>query len=237
MSFAFVLIHLLYILFHDLENILLTAPDSTMHSSKVRNIIWRDNNNVNRSVKYVYWCPDGVTAKLVWQRDHSPTQEDFTTIKYNNQPTDKAILVKFTANTNLIETVEFWTRDLESLNNPSFILYDTSINLISQKSLNVSDFSHVAEQLSVDGNITTVHHWTISNINVSVNSSTTYYIYAGVMYDSGWHPVPLVSKSYNTGDYKIVTSEDYTLVQTGQIQYETMTNTYLPKYKVNGVQI
>lgn len=55
----------------DLENILMTAPDSTMHSSRVRNIYWRDHNNVNRSVKYVYWCPDGVTAKLVWQRDHT----------------------------------------------------------------------------------------------------------------------------------------------------------------------
>ena len=62
----------------DLENILMTAPDSTMHSSRARNIIWRDNNNVNRSVKYVYWCPDGVTAKLVWQRDHSDIIADIT---------------------------------------------------------------------------------------------------------------------------------------------------------------
>lgn len=54
----------------DLENILITAPDSTMHSSRVRNIYWRDHNNVNRSVKYVYWCPDGQRAHLIWQRDH-----------------------------------------------------------------------------------------------------------------------------------------------------------------------
>lgn len=221
----------------DLENILLTAPDSTMHSSRVRNIIWRDNNNVNRSVKFVYWCPDGVTAKLVWQRDHSPTQEDFTTIKYNNQTTDKAILVKFTANTNVIETVEFWTNDLHELNNPCIVLYDNSINYVNRKSLNVNDFSHVTEQLSVDGTITNVHHWTISNINVSVNSGTTYYIYVGIMYAGNKHLVPLVSKSYNTGDYKIVTSDDYTLVQAEQIRYESATNVYLPKYKVNGVQI
>lgn len=223
----------------ELEHIRPTDPSYGNLASRTRNINFVDANGVLRSITHVYWSPtnDPNDRKLIWQRDHSPTQEDFTTIKYNNQPTDKAILVKFTANTNLIETVELWTRDLESLNNPSFILFDTSINYISRKSLNSNDFSHVAEQLSVDGNITTVHHWTISNINVSVNSGTTYYIYAGVMYASNWHLVPLVSKSYNTGDYKIVTSDDYTLVQTDQIHYETLTNTYLPKYKVNGVQI
>lgn len=221
----------------DLENILMTAPDSTMHSSRVRNIYWRDHNNVNRSVKYVYWCPDGVTAKLVWQRDHSPTQEDFTTIKYNNQPTDKAILVKFTANTNVIETVEFWTTDTHSLNNQCIIVYDENINSAQRVEINYNDFSYVAEQLSIDGVVTNVYHWTISNINAYVNSGTTYYLYTGVMYASDWHPVPLVSKSYNTGNYKIVTSHDYTLTQINQMQYESVTNAYLPKYKVNGVQI
>ena len=223
----------------ELEHIRPTHPSQGGPAIRTRNINFVDANGVLRSITHVYWSPtnDPNDRKLIWQRDHSPTPEDFTTIKYNNQSTDKAILVKFTANTNLINTVEFWTRDLEELNNPSFILYDTSINYISSKSLNVNDFSHVPEQLSVDGTITNVHHWTISNINVSVNSGTTYYIYAGVMYASNKHLVPLVSKSYNTGDYKIVTSDDYTLVQTEQIHYESATNVYLPKYKVNGVQI
>lgn len=223
----------------ELEHIRPTSPGEGYPASRTRNINFVDSNGVLHSISHVYWSPTNNSndVKLIWQRDHSPTQEDFTTIKYNNQPTDKAILIKFTANTNLIETVEFWTNDLNELNNPCIVLYDNSINYVNRKSLNVNDFSHVAEQLSVDGTITNVHHWTISNINVSVNSGTTYYIYVGIMYASNRHLVPLVSKSYNTGDYKIVTSDDYTLVQTDQIHYETMTNTYLPKYKVNGVQI
>lgn len=224
----------------DLENIILTAPDSTLHSRKVRNIIWRDDNNVNRSVSYLYYSPDGTreNLKLIWQRDHSPTPEDFTTIKYNNQPTDKAILVKFTANTNTITTIEYWTRDTHSLNNPCIILYDANINSAQRFSLDVNQFSYVTEQLSIDGTVTTVYHWTISNINVGINSGTTYYIYAGVQYATNdWHAVPLVSKSYNTGDYKIVTTYDYTIEQPNAMQYESATNAYLPKFKVNGVQI
>ena len=75
----------------DLENILMTAPDSTMHSSRVRNIYWRDHNNVNRSVKYVYWCPDGQRAHLIWQRDHvNKILSDF----------EGHVLIKFTPNVN-----------------------------------------------------------------------------------------------------------------------------------------
>lgn len=222
----------------DLENIVLVAPDNTQFKSKlVRNIYWRDHNGVNRSVKYVYWCPDGQRARLVWQRDHSPTQEDFTTIKYNGQPTEKAILVKFTANTNLIESIEYWTRDIHNLNNPCIILYDENLNSAQRISLDTHNFSYITEQLSIDGVATTVYHWTISNINVGINSGTSYYIYASVQYADDWHAVPLVSKSYNTGDYKIVTTHDYTLEQPSQMQYESATNAYLPKFKVNGVQI
>lgn len=223
----------------ELENIRPTHPTGGNLASRTRNINFVDANGVMRSITHVYWSPtnDPNDRKLIWQRDHSPVQEDFTTIKYNNQPTDKAILIKFTANTNLIETVELWTRDTNSLNNPCVMLYDTSINFISRKSLDSRDYSHVTEQLSVDGTTINVQHWTISNVNVSVNSGTTYYIYAGVQYASNWHMVPLVSKSYNTGDYKIVTSDDYTLEQTHNMNYESVTNAYLPKFKINGVQI
>lgn len=71
----------------DLENIILTAPDSTLHSSKVRNIIWRDENNVNRSVSHLYYSPDGTreNLKLIWQRDHSPVAEKYTNLN-NSDP-------------------------------------------------------------------------------------------------------------------------------------------------------
>ena len=223
----------------ELEHIRPTDPTYGNLASRTRNINFVDANGVLHSITHVYWSPtnDSNDRKLIWQRDHSPTQEDFTTIKYNNQTTVKPILVKFTANTNTINTVEVWTIDSHSLNNPCVILHDTSINCIIRKSLVINNISLDTDQLSVDGTITNVHHWTISNINVSINSGTTYYIYAGVQYASDWHMVPLVSKSYNTGDYKIVTTSDYTLEQTNDMHYESMTNTYLPKFKVNGVQI
>lgn len=85
----------------DLENILMTAPDSTMHSSRVRNIYWRDHNNVNRSVKYVYWCPDGQRAHLIWQRDH---------IQRTLLAGDKNVAIEYTPATNIvISGIEIFT--------------------------------------------------------------------------------------------------------------------------------
>lgn len=211
----------------DLENILMTAPDSTKHSSKTRNIIWRDNNNVNRSVKYVYWCPDGVTAKLVWQRDYS---DPFNA--------SQKILLKYRASTSTITSLKLWSNsDHAHYNNVIKILNASTGDTIHN--IQNAGFSYDTDTLTVNGTSKTVYTIYKDNLNIQVSEGTDYYIYFGVTYptsgDGYW--VPLVY-SNSTGDYAEFTGEDWKLQDnTNILSMLTSYNNYKLKAEVNGVQV
>ena len=214
----------------DLENILMTAPDSTMHSSRARNIIWRDNNNVNRSVKYVYWCPDGVTAKLVWQRDHSTVVDEYSD-PFN---ASQKILLKYRASTSTITSLKLWSNSDRSHYNERIKILNASTG-DTIYTMQDAGFSYATDTLTVNGTSKTVYTIYKDNLNIQVSEGTDYYIYFGITYGSYW--VPLVY-SNATGDYAEFTGEEYKLQDSTNILSKlTSYNNYKLKAEVNGVQV
>lgn len=46
--------------------ITVTHPDTIIYTGNVNRIVIVDGNGVQHDVRQVYWCPDGIEAKLVW---------------------------------------------------------------------------------------------------------------------------------------------------------------------------
>lgn len=223
----------------DLENILLTAPDSTMHSSRVRNIIWRDNNNVNRSVKYVYWCPDGQRVRLVWQRDHTPVVVSYTTMKEEGSTLDRAYAFKYIATSSPITQIDIWSYFQNThIYNMHVYVFNSNFNKIfSSNSMSVS---HIASTLDVDGTVQNVNQFRFTNLNISLTSGNTYYIFASPLYYNNHYFMPYV-KSTGTSNYEYAIFEvsddviDNSSSFTSE-QYRIISNTQ-PKIEINGAQI
>ena len=224
----------------DLENILMTAPDSTMHSSRARNIIWRDNNNVNRSVKYVYWCPDGVTAKLVWQRDHSPVAD-----KYTNLNNSVPILFEWTcpAGTTSITSLSVYVDNAfdSSLNKVCTIWTKNNDILQSIGKVETNGtWSLTNETLNVDNVDTTCRNVSITNIqNINVSPGTTYYIYLNCnYYQTQNHNIAYPNTSKNAINFlsseKWKLFNDNTTLNSNEYSETAMNNL---KAEVNGVQV
>lgn len=225
----------------DLENILMTDPNSTMHSSRVRNITWRDNNNVNRSVKYVYWCPDGQRVHLIWQRDHSPVMDKYTNLN-NSYP----ILFEWTcpAGTTSITTLSVYVDNAyssEGINKAcSFWIKDNDILRAIGKVENNGTWSLTNETLNVDNVDTTCRKVSITNIrNINVTPGTTYYIYLNCnYYQTHNHNIayPNISKNavnfLSSEEWKL--SSDIATLNRNDFSETTMNNL---KAEVNGVQI
>lgn len=224
----------------DLENILMTAPDSTMHSSRARNIIWRDNNNVNRSVKYVYWCPDGVTAKLVWQRDHSPVADKYTNLN-NSVPilfewtcpagttsiTSLSVYVDNAYDSHLNKVCTIWTKNNDILQSIGKV--DTN-----------GTWSLTNETLNVDNVDTTCRNVSITNIqNINVSPGTTYYIYLNCnYYQTHNHNIAYQNTSKNAINFlsseKWKLANDSITLNSNEYSETAMNNL---KAEVNGVQV
>ena len=235
----------------DLENILLTAPDSTMHSSRVRNITWRDNNNVNRSVKYVYWCPDGVTARLIWQRDHTPV-----TVKYKNILNSNIwVMFKWTATQTYLDSIKIWAVNegsgQNSINGNLYIYRKRQDGLgeyFTHTSTDIpnGDISIGTDTLNVNNADITVKTLTITNIqNCGGMSNFTvgdeYYIFINPIYNGNlWVPI-----------FYVEGQSEYLTDDTNNDMWKSGNNSYLlhndsffegygtdkPKIEVNGVQI
>jgi hypothetical protein len=222
----------------DLENILMTAPDSTMHSSRVRNIIWRDNNNVNRSVKYVYWCPDGVTAKLVWQRDHTPVVVSYTTLKSSGSDVNRQYLFKYVATTNAITTINIWSSCTEgNPYNAKVYVYDSNFNRIYSNAVTPSI---IVASLNIDGTTRQINEYSFSpNVN-GLTSGKTYYIYANFLYHDNVHIMPyVVSNGANTYPYYLINLTDDQIESSNTLspsQYDVLQASQ-PKIEINGAQI
>lgn len=219
----------------DLENIWMTAPDSTMHSSSACNIIWRDNNNVNRSVKYVYWCPDGVTAKLVWERED----------KYTNLNNSVPLLFEWTcpAGTTSITSLSVYVDNaFDGELNKACTIW-TKNNDILQSIGNVDTngtWSLTNETLKVDNVDTTCRNVSITNIqNINVSPGTTYYIYLNCnYYQIQNHNIAYQNTSKNainflsSDQWKLVNNN--TTLNSNEYSETSMNNL---KAEVNGVQV
>ena len=225
----------------DLENIVLTSPDSAdQRSARVRNIIWRDNNNVNRSVKYVYWCPDGVTAKLVWQRDHSTVVD-----KYTNLNNSVPILFKWTcpAGTTSITSLSVYVDNAytNALNRVCSVWTKNNdiLQAIGKVETN-GTWSLTNETLNVDNVDTTCRKVSITNIqNISVSPGTIYYIYLNCnYYQAQNHNIAYPNTSKNAINF--LSSELWKLftesVTLNSNEYSEIAMNNL-KAEVNGVQI
>lgn len=224
----------------ELEHIRPTDPTYGNLASRTRNINFTDANGVVHSITHVYWSPtnDPNDIKLIWQRDHS-SGTTYTTIKLNGNEINKAVAVKYTATSNPITKFEILTRNQGTLNNPNIFIYNDTMNSVQKVSYDVNNAQFTNEEINLDGTTVQAKLLTINNLNIQLNSGTTYYIYAGCVYASQYYATPLAIKNdYDkNGDYKIITSEDYTLEQVNQIAYTSITNDYKPAVKINGVQI
>jgi len=225
----------------DLENIVLISPDSTQFKSKkVPQIIWRDQNNVNRSVKYVYWCPDGQTAHLVWQRDHSPVP-----VKYTNLNNSVPVLFEWTCptGTTSITSLSIYVDNAYSgsLNRACtiWIKNDDKLQAIGKVESN-GTWSLTNETLNVDDVDTTCRHVSITNIqNINVSPGTTYYIYLNCnYYQTANHNIAYPNTSKNAinflGSEIWKLNNDQATLNSNEYSETSMNNL---KAEVNGVQI
>lgn len=213
----------------DLENIVMTVPDSTMHSSsRVRNIIWRDHNNVNRSVKYVYWCPDGQRARLVWQRDHTPVQDNFIELS------DNQILFKWVATSNTITSVKHWCKITGQYYVNLLTIFKSDGTLLTYQ--DNAEISLTDSTLLVNGQTISVKVAELTNLNINVTQGETYYICL-TRYNNQSYLKPY---AYNdiSGDYWTVPiSLDWQLKQSMQSGNYQSHSDYKIKAEVNGVQV
>ena len=222
----------------DLENILMTAPDSTMHSSRVRNIYWRDHNNVNRSVKYVYWCPDGVTAKLVWQRDHSPVSTVYTTLKSSGSDLNRQYLFRYVATSTAITTINVWSPCTEgNPYNAKVYVYNSNFNRIYSNSVTPSI---IVNRLNIDGTTQQINEYSFSpNVN-GLTTGATYYIYANFVYHNNVHIMPyVVANGANTYPYYLLNLSDDKIENATTLSlsdYDVLQASQ-PKIEINGAQI
>ena len=220
----------------DLENIVLTSPDSAAQkSARVRNIIWRNETNVNRSVKEVYWCPDGVTAKLVWKRDHSPSQT-----KYNDVfNVSQKILLKYHASTSTITSLKLWSNSNHGHYTETLKILNASTGDSIYESHQGINFSYATDTLIVNDTSKTVYTMYKDNLNIQVSEGTDYYIYFGTTYpDQNSYWVPLVYDNAN-GNYAEFIGEDYHLTNSGEniLSMLTSYSDHKIKAEVNGVQV
>lgn len=169
----------------DLENILMTAPDSTMHSSRVRNIYWRDYNNVNRSVKFVYWCPDGQRAHLIWQRDH---------IQRTLVAGDKNVAIEYTPTSNITIT------GIEIFTNSSNTSTSGRVKIIHSSGVFIAAFNGDGKEPNSEELYSlTGYKRYVNNANVTLYAGKTYYIVYNDSTPNNYYPAYFQNE---TGNYK-----------------------------------
>ena len=205
----------------DLENII-PAPNAKL----TRNINITDVNGVLCSVKEVYYSDNNAQSHLVWKRDHTPP----VTYEYTDVFSSGQIIFKYVATSSSINKIKIWCKNNGNPWNWMQGVYDIDGNKI--------DFSSVQPSLStdtlkVDGVDTVVNTYEV-NVNFSVTSGQTYYVFASQGYGTHWYP--LVYKDTN-GDYWQFTGQDHELSVNSIAGKYTAYNDHLIKAEVNGEQV
>lgn len=174
----------------DLANIEMTAPDSTMSSRRVPNIYWRDHNGVNRSVKYVYWCPDGQRAHLIWQRDHA---------QRTLVAGDKCVAIEYTPTNNITITgIEIFTS--QDSNNTA-----GRVKIIHESGLYIADLSGDAKDGSTELYGLTGWKRYVNNTSIQLYAGKKYYIVFHNYNENSYYPAYFQNE---TGNYKEYSNRD-----------------------------
>lgn len=202
----------------DLENILPTPT-----AKRTNNITWVDANGVVYPVKEVHWSDANGIGHLIWQRDHSPTSDEYTDVFSSGQ-----ILFKYVAKSSNITKLKFWCKNSGSNSNWAQYVYDTTGNRIAESSITPTLGTDV---LKVDGSDITVNTYE-ANVNISVTEGSTYYILVGCIWNTHWYPLAYKD---TPGDYWQFTGEDWQLNNIAGLY--TAYSDHKIKAEVNGEQV
>lgn len=225
----------------ELEHIRPTDPSFGNAAARTRNINFTDANGVLHSITHVYWSPTNNPndVKLIWQRDHTPVVVSYTTLKENGSTIDRAFAFKITAPSSPITQIDIWSyfQNTNIYNMHVYILDENFNKVFSSNSMSVS---HLVGTLNVDGTTQNVNQFRFTNLNVSLTSGKTYYIFASPLYYNNHYFMPYV-KSTGTANYeyilfKVPDNEIDNLSSFTSDQYRIITGTQ-PKIEINGVQI
>ena len=225
----------------ELEHIRPTDPTYGNLASRTRNINFVDANGVLRSITHVYWSPtnDPNDRKLIWQRDHTPVVVSYTTMKEEGSTLDRAFAFKYTATSSPITKIDIWSyAQITNLYNMHVYILDENFNKVfSSSSMSVS---HIVGTLNVDGTTQNVNQYEFTNLNVSLTSGKTYYIFASPLYYNSHYFMPYVKSSGTANyEYALFRVTDDVIENSSSFtseQYRIISNTQ-PKIEINGVQI
>ena len=225
----------------ELEHIIPTSPDGGIPAQRTRNINFVDANGVLRSITHVYWSPTNNTndVKLIWQRDHTPVLVSYTTMKEEGSTIDKAFAFKYTATSSPITQIDIWSySQITNIYNMFVFIFDENFNKVF--SSNTMSVSHIVATLNVDGTTQNVNQYRFTNLNVSLTSGNTYYIFASPLYYNSHYFMPYVKSTGTTNyEYAIFKVSDDVIQNRSSFttdQYSIISNTQ-PKIEINGVQI
>lgn len=215
----------------ELEHIRPSNPsDGWYVAARTRNINWVDANGVSRSISHVYWSPTNNVndRKLIWQRDHSPTQTEYIELN-NNQ-----ILFKWVATSNNITSVCHWCKSYDNYGQNLLSIFNNDGTLLMYQ--DNADISLTNDTLYVNGQTISVKKAEITNLNISVTQGNTYYIGLTKINNQSYLK-PYAYKDIQ-GEYWTVSLDmSWQLKQNMQQGNYTTHSDYKIKAEVNGVQV
>ena len=215
----------------ELEHIRPSNPsDGWYVAARTRNINWVDANGVSRSISHVYWSPtnDVNDRKLIWQRDHTPIQDNFIELS------DNQILFKWVATSNTITSVKHWCKIIGQYYVNLLTIFKSDGTLLTYQ--DNAEISLTDSTLLVNGQTISVKVAELTNLNISVTQGETYYICL-TRYNNQSYLKPY---AYNdiSGDYWTVSiSLDWQLKQNMQTGNYQSHSDYKIRAEVNGVQV
>lgn len=213
----------------DLENILPTPT-----AKRTNNIALVDVNGNVYPVKEVHWSDANGVGHLIWQRDHSPTTNEYISL---NVPTSQnnGVLFKWTATSSTINKIKIWVKAEGSHYNYEVCVRKSDWSVQARVTNLQATFDN--DVVIVDGVETTVYTLELPNIGMSVEQGAEYIIFAGTCYATHWNPI--VYKDV-PGTYWVFSGDEW-LLQTGSAAQMSSScteyNTNLVKAEVNGVQV
>ncbi len=207
----------------DLENILPTPT-----AKRTNNITWVDANGIVYPVKEVHWSDANGVGHLIWQRDHSPTGDEYTDISQNKT---YLVLFKYVATSNTtITSIKQYGFYNSSWGQNAIALYKSDGTFVSSTQSNSTSFS--TEVLNIDGVDTTID---VVEHAVNINVEPGEYFIVDTLRYNGSYIIPVAYKNI-TGEYLLLSlSNDWNIGS--NLQSFTSHSDYLIKAEVNGVQV
>ena len=140
--------------------ITVTHPNTTIYTGNVNRIVIVDGNGVQHNVQQVYWCPDGVEAKLVWPAISRTLTAGDQLVAIEYKPTNDIT----------VNSIEIYTTSNQGDNNNARvkILHESGLYIAAFNSDNGPD---AAEIYQLSG-----YKRYVNNQSVLLKANKTYYI-------------------------------------------------------------